>query len=409
MSQHEALSYYTPFELCLLGGTESGCSASAAKHPGNLNIRTGLPIACNAGFQAVVHSDKACSSLSGFLMRWHSTKPWPASANLLDLIKQMNDHNSNTVVVVGDSSAGQMIGAAMCHLARYGLEVDHFALTSTYSGIKDGFRIMDKRLNQSANDAQVPFFQMVLIHFEPCCPAEYPDAQSFLEKNMFPHKTSWNRTIKGDIVYIVNYGLHFNSGDRDTKDGAYQSIVTLFLRFLFQNSRPNDTLIYRETTAQHFNSPSGIYDPSAKEFPYYKPIDEKKTRRSILQQGFEKSGLKARVYGYSPFADPNEVVLHPEDVDADVEYHCSPIKNESAMGRQNWKNHAASKVIQQLDPNSTRIHILPFYKITASRHDLHPQDNADCTHFCSSPMLYLPLWESLSHIYHRSRNHDPFV
>ena len=36
--------------------------------------------------------------------------------------------------------------------------------------------------------------------------------------------------------------------------------------------------------------------------------------------------------------------------------------------------------------------ILPFYNFTAPLYDLHP---GECTHFCSTPFLWMPIWRSL--------------
>ena len=39
--------------------------------------------------------------------------------------------------------------------------------------------------------------------------------------------------------------------------------------------------------------------------------------------------------------------------------------------------------------------VLPYYNFTAPHWDQHPPEKvADCTHYCPSPFLYLPLWRS---------------
>jgi hypothetical protein len=39
--------------------------------------------------------------------------------------------------------------------------------------------------------------------------------------------------------------------------------------------------------------------------------------------------------------------------------------------------------------------ILPQRQFLLPLHDLHSSDGQDCTHFCSSPDLFLPAWRSL--------------
>jgi hypothetical protein len=35
---------------------------------------------------------------------------------------------------------------------------------------------------------------------------------------------------------------------------------------------------------------------------------------------------------------------------------------------------------------------LPFFNLTAQLHYLHP---SECTHYCSTPYLWMPIWRSL--------------
>jgi hypothetical protein len=46
--------------------------------------------------------------------------------------------------------------------------------------------------------------------------------------------------------------------------------------------------------------------------------------------------------------------------------------------------------------SSEELIVLPFYNFTAEHYDQHPPEvEADCTHYCPSPFLYMPLWRSL--------------
>ncbi len=42
--------------------------------------------------------------------------------------------------------------------------------------------------------------------------------------------------------------------------------------------------------------------------------------------------------------------------------------------------------------------VLPFYEITAGRFDAHSRIKKDCSHYCNNPMLFLPLWDSLTRL-----------
>jgi hypothetical protein len=49
--------------------------------------------------------------------------------------------------------------------------------------------------------------------------------------------------------------------------------------------------------------------------------------------------------------------------------------------------------------NLTEVVVLPYFNFTSWHHDMHPSANRggfhDCTHYCSSPYVYYPLWRSL--------------
>ena len=53
--------------------------------------------------------------------------------------------------------------------------------------------------------------------------------------------------------------------------------------------------------------------------------------------------------------------------------------------------------------------VLPYYYFTAAQYTMHPylsEDVQDCTHYCSSPFLYLPLWRSLRFAMDRQFGND---
>jgi hypothetical protein len=39
--------------------------------------------------------------------------------------------------------------------------------------------------------------------------------------------------------------------------------------------------------------------------------------------------------------------------------------------------------------------VLPYFNFTAPHAKMHPRYGEDCTHFCSSPFMYYPIWRSL--------------
>jgi hypothetical protein len=101
-------------------------------------------------------------------------------------------------------------------------------------------------------------------------------------------------------------------------------------------------LAWRETSAQHFATPTGLYDPNRK--------------GQVLQK-------------------------------------CVPLQYRHGFG--NERSRDMEQVVQTL--NLTDRHdvvLLPFRKYSSQFHDLHP-NGKDCTHFCSTPSFWLYEWRQI--------------
>ena len=96
----------------------------------------------------------------------------------------------------------------------------------------------------------------------------------------------------------------------------------------------------------------------------------------------------------TPFQDIGSVVSSTAFPDLTFSY-CQPLKDESAFDAQNWQNPIVVEMLQTLDPGGL-IGIAPFFRLTAGHHDLHPSGGRDCTHFCSAPLLWAPVWDYLA-------------
>jgi hypothetical protein len=144
--------------------------------------------------------------------------------------------------------------------------------------------------------------------------------------------------MRNNDILVFDHGLHY--GQFEDNGELFLTEMTKLINTLFtgKNSRLK-ILAWRETTAQHYDTPGGHYLPDAN-FTYCAPMKPEHRnsadwRRPIIEQIVNSTG---------------------------IEYP------------------------QQLD-------ILPFYKYTSYLHDLH--HGADCSHFCSTPSLWLPLWRVL--------------
>ncbi len=159
------------------------------------------------------------------------------------------------------------------------------------------------------------------------------------------------------MVIMANVGLHYN----ERKD--FQADLPILLHWL--NTRPKtDIVLWRETTAQHFEHSANGY--------------------------FNKE--------LAPF----QKVCVP--------HNTATVGNaDSAV---DWRNEDAKTIIQREDYH--RLIYVPFHDFTVDLYRFHASkafdEVEDCTHYCMSPTLFQPLWYAISNatLSHKSRSssHD---
>lgn len=133
-------------------------------------------------------------------------------------------------------------------------------------------------------------------------------------------------------ILIFDHGLHYGAWSGT----EFIDDMTRMMQMITNSSTPMQLLAWRETSAQHFNTSGGHYVP------------------------------------------PLENRCVPMDA-ADVEGH-------NIMGEM-MKNVTNNTGTEKL------LTVFPFRAYTSQLLALHT--NSDCSHFCSSPSLWLPLWRSI--------------
>jgi hypothetical protein len=168
-------------------------------------------------------------------------------------------------------------------------------------------------------------------------------------------------------VLVFNIGVHFILDLRSHFEKA--------MRVLFQTLQEHDygnftLLAYRESTAQHFDSPDGDY------YTQRNP----NTTRCIPMRGGPNVGWR------EPIVRTTALDAGFRLIRADEHY--------TVLGTPPRKENDRS------NGPVPEMAILPFFNFTVPHHDLHPieagkEGQPDCTHFCSTPYLWLPVWRSL--------------
>jgi hypothetical protein len=138
------------------------------------------------------------------------------------------------------------------------------------------------------------------------------------------------------------------------------------MRDLFRNVTKQGRvklLVHRETSAQHFDADGG-------EFSIWYPQREHRTNVCWPMTHNDTSvGWRERAIQRAANESGHSLVMTGSNMPAPLD----------------------------ASPNLTEVVILPYFNFTSLHHGMHPRDGGfqDCTHYCSSPYVYYPLWRSL--------------
>jgi hypothetical protein len=169
----------------------------------------------------------------------------------------------------------------------------------------------------------------------------------------------FNESVKyildvGTNILLFNFGVHWPYSPSYRKD-EYVKRLTKTLETFQQYGKSISLLAFRETAAQHFPEHGGEHT--------VKWRGESCRAHSLndTRVGWRDSLFREMAEGL----DYKLVVANP----------------------------TAKKIAEsRSDQPGREIAILPFVNFSSTLHDLHP---LECTHFCSTPHLWAPLWRSL--------------
>jgi len=165
-------------------------------------------------------------------------------------------------------------------------------------------------------------------------------------------------------VVVLGFGLHWNYGSNE--QGLYIQAMGDLLTTIRQQQRVK-LLVHRETSAQHFNADGGDF---------------------VLWGNSRTLGVE-EVAKCTSFATDSKSYFWREKAirrAANHSGHAIVVAGPDMLKRR-----------QDISTGiSSELFVLPYYHYTANHPQLHPQGQVgDCTHYCSSPFLYMPLWRSL--------------
>lgn len=185
-----------------------------------------------------------------------------------------------------------------------------------------------------------------------------------------------HRMIRVADVIIANFGLHYD----ERKRWQFKTDVTQFFSLMYDfASDPSHVFIWRETSAQHWFGTGGEYHGRYSE------------KMRMNETTFELKRNSKQCQSHIVFDEK----LQPK-------WRTQIVKDKA--------NQLGYSVIELGDPeayvkmqsNQPRLFILPFYDLSLSRPDLHPENmkekQCDAVHFCYYPYFWKPLEENLARI-----------
>jgi hypothetical protein len=230
----------------------------------------------------------------------------------------MKNHGSNTVFFVGDSITSHFLSDAMCSTRRAGLFINRFENAKEQYGVRDGFQLVFEKDEKPEHAVFQVFFLEFTNDWDTPLSSVKDTAKRLMEKK---------ELVSGKALFIANVGVHYMGRPRDMYTPLIKSFINVFLEFIADGH----TVIFRESSAQHFHTPTGEFTGSILENP---SVPEGKKEVSWVSLLGEKAGVRSTP-GNSE--QESRIIIEAENKQG-MSFRCAPIANEAALDDQNWQN-----------------------------------------------------------------------
>lgn len=260
-----------------------------------------------------------------------------------------------TLSFVGDSMQRQSFAGFQCELLRRGYQNMETTTTSRFQDnsntpprrAKYKYSISDKSTITFPNSkAKIEYFGMYRIN--PASLAEYV-------LNRTNDNNSNNREEESTDILVFDHSLWY----RFYQQKDLEQDLTAMLQTVWNHPNPPKLLVWREQSAQHFDAPGGHW-------------------------------------GQKFNSDNCTVLREPQTNWETVKTIQGVARNLNISFSSPYdKNHhttAAGVASSSSHKKNPHLHYIPFRDFTGQFHDIHPQE---CTHYCSTPYLWLPYWRTL--------------
>lgn len=268
-------------------------------------------------------------------------------------------HQNLTIALMGDSMHSQVSDGLLCELQRR-----NYIVTSEYidhNPQKDNSYIFRKHTLSQLLTIRSPTWesnQVVTIQY------------SMMYLLPLINNAVLELTAKADVV-VLGFGLHWWHGDATPHVFKRQSSYVSAMQDVFHNITQQNhvqLLVHRETSAQHFDSNGGGFSE------WWDHHDQRQQQCQPMNYSDSSVGWRETAIQQAANQSGHDLIIAGP--------HMPPSNNINAKNQQ----------------HQPEVVVLPYFDFTSQLHSLHPlPENGfqDCTHYCSSPFTYYPLWRSL--------------
>jgi len=365
-SQTEALKYFVEFELQSMKGytaKSAKCNRSYLYGQCCLGSMTG---GGSSSWQPTLSSCGISSKIPvPYFTHWKTN--------------QMHDFskigealaNDSRITLVGDSIQNQMYEALLCAMLR---RDEWTVLNQSDSG----------RVWQRCCYGMARVLNTTLVHTK---------SEKVLHVDLYREYKMSYKTILTDVcaisdVVVFSYGIHMNS-QSNHKLREVPSIASTIRKCLLKF--PKLTVIWRETTPQHFLQPGGHWKMYSKKFPPATNVRPKDFLANVSDSlGYNKSC---------------------EDWDCQSEVtqrnmKCTKISYLDEDLERNWRGKEVYKQFKKVfslsvtstltedskksehDFSRPRVYFIPVFDLFEPLWNFHP---GECTHYCYTPLIWQPV------------------
>ena len=240
----------------------------------------------------------------------------------------------------------------------------------------------------------------------------------------FEHAAELEEVVNAGDVLVLGWGLHWNYNlpqYPNSVPSKYVASLAEFLSYIQHNTtttRRPQLVVHRETSAQHFDAVAGDfsewYVACLFLFPVCLIISDNDRRISdscacLLAGPFlvgrnnkpDKSPECKAISYDSKITNWRERCVREAARKAGYQYtpigpNMPPSQKSLSLSRRRRRGRRHGQHMNATLLPKPELVSLPFFNFTSHHYYQHPKEvDGDCTHYCPSPYLYMPLWRTL--------------